>query len=524
MEGGWREETIMEAVQALLGSKGRMSNKAKTTLSRLVASRRLTMSGLKWLIVALDPFHDTEVDVDGYPDSNTSRVINQCVVKTAVMAKPATLTTSTWDAHVFFNPISACYASSTLAQNYRTRHLLTPDGVIIQSAAYAADTLYLYSGYNAMALNAGHDWLLTPEPTAARRNLYYDLAMDLEAGTGYSRLISCGMEIINTSATLYESGSIYTYRSPSMPQVNLYRYDITAAEPGGETTDLDLIKYINEKDLKTTTTTAKEIPPVGAATLAWMVPTVNLPPTTVAEITTTPNTQNLNAKGGLYLVGTMEQEENPFNRPLAGTVISAQTFTQAEIVANSGSACYAARGVLMAIPSGGAKDNTYPIPWNNHGCIITGLTPESTLQVTVKYCIEKIPSIEQAELMRISKCSPTRDPLAIEIYQKAICRLPVGCPVNRNPWGEWFDLALEAVVAFAPKIGAAFGPRGAAIGAGAAIAAQVALEANMSAVRQQQSLLATKGGPKPRTQGGGQQQQKKKKKRKPKKKKAKTSN
>jgi len=80
----------------------RAPRRGKAALNRLIQNRQVTSSGVKWLEVALDPFHDTEVVSDGYPDVTTTRSITQVVTKTMTVVAPAGLTTATWDAHVFF--------------------------------------------------------------------------------------------------------------------------------------------------------------------------------------------------------------------------------------------------------------------------------------------------------------------------------------------------------------------------------------------------------------------------------------
>jgi hypothetical protein len=104
------------------------------------------------------------------------------------------------------------------------------------------------------------------------------------------------------------------------------------------------------------------------------------------------------------------------------------------------------------------------LPFDVNGSIFTGLSNETTLQVTVKYYVERIPTVSDPDLLVLSRPSPQYDPMAVEIYSRAMSELPVAVAVGENPLGEWFNDVLDTVSEFAPALGSVFGPMGAAAG------------------------------------------------------------
>jgi len=121
-----------------------------------------------------------------------------------------------------------------------------------------------------------------------------------------------------------------------------------------------------------------------------------------------------------------------------------------------------------------------PLPFDTHGCIITGLQPQATLQVTVKYFVERIPTIAQPDLLVLTRPPSPYDGLALEIYSRVMTHLPVGVPVSENPLGEWFNDIMSTIAEWAPRVGALIGTAipgasalGTAIGGAASLARQV---------------------------------------------------
>jgi hypothetical protein len=97
-------------------------------------------------------------------------------------------------------------------------------------------------------------------------------------------------------------------------------------------------------------------------------------------------------------------------------------------------------------------------PYDISGAYFTGLSPQTTLTVDVRWYIERCPTIDEPSLVVLATPSPVYDPIALKIYSEAVHGLPVGVPVSENPLGEWFNKVLMGVSRYAPLIGAALSP------------------------------------------------------------------
>lgn len=79
-----------------------MENEQKESfdiLDTLVLHKKLSPSGRNWLLSALDPFHDYQHDISGYPDADGGLSTVQSYVASAQVSKPSG-TTGTWDCQV----------------------------------------------------------------------------------------------------------------------------------------------------------------------------------------------------------------------------------------------------------------------------------------------------------------------------------------------------------------------------------------------------------------------------------------
>jgi len=104
------------------------------------------------------------------------------------------------------------------------------------------------------------------------------------------------------------------------------------------------------------------------------------------------------------------------------------------------------------------------IPYDISGAVFSGLNQQTTLQVTARYFVERLPAISDPNLLVLARNPCPYDPMVLELYSRTILELPVGVKVGENPLGEWFFDILQTLAGIAPVIGSAFGPIGAAVG------------------------------------------------------------
>jgi len=380
------------------------TRQARAILNELIREKAITPAGVNWLTIATDPFHDSEISVDGYPGISTSRSITQCVNLTTSISTPLD-DDGLWDCHIFLNPCSYSWAQNSTPVSdpryYRT--LLSEDGHTAQDQTGA----YLVGGFNAISVPNGDAWTAATTFTSEEK-----LGFPPAYQTGFYRLIAGGVEVTNTTSDLNKQGTVTNYRSPCNKQ-NGMCLDVEA-------------EYT-------------QVCAYGA-----------LPPDTMANAALFPNSKTWAAAAGTYSVSTLNEMENAYSSPVTGLcgLITTPNQTQLEEQAT--------RLAYLPFECNGQANSTL-LPFDINGCVFSGLSPQTTLQVTARYYFERVPSIADPNLLVLARPPPCFDPLAIEIYSKVLDTLPIAVPVGMNPLGEWFKDVLEAIAEYAPIIGGALG-------------------------------------------------------------------
>lgn len=414
------------------------------TLNMMVAGKQLTKNGLDWLTVATDPFHDTEVCCEGYPDVTCSRTVVQQVTKTFNVKSPLS-GDGLWDAHIFLFPSTPNYdpgdGDASLANAFYFNSL-NPNGIVGQSQTNHVE---LYAGYNCVCVAAGTDWTVPITNFSTAKEISWPLVF----AAGQTRLIAAAFEVVNTTAEIYKQGTVTSYRSPS-----------------NESNGFILI-------------------PEGDAYRTIPIEWGSMPPSIQSDAALYPNSRIWAAAEGVYNIATMNSIQNPFRSPVPSWAGIVQINNEASLEAGDNRLCY----IPTVLLSGGsvayaAEPLCHAIDFDVHGSIFTGLSSQTTLQITVRYFFERIPTITDESLLVLCKPSPTYDPLALEIYSRACGQLPVACKVADNPLGEWFEDVMKAVSATLPIAGSALGtiiPGAGAVGSALGGFAGLAANANNSA-------------------------------------------
>lgn len=398
-----------------------MQRKAQQILTGLEKSGTCTKQALQWLTLATDPFHDGQLEPAGYPDINTVPTLVQQFTQTISIDSLNSGAGPTWDCHVFFAPFSPDIQSSVptplLPASFQARNQY------LQSPA-PSGTAQLQSGYNILKVTPGQPW------TTAVAGTYLPIAMPDIIEGGCYRIIAAGVEVVNTTPDLYKQGAVTYYRTPSHSQI--------------------VTPFYNQASLG------------GVFEWPMTMESFALPPFTQAAAQLYPTSRTLAAEEGYYGIATLNKSPEFLTGvgcpPLgvqAPTVENLRSALAAQIAYIPGSWPTATRAI-----NGSAR----VLPFDVHGAIFTGLSTQTTLQVTTRYFVERIPSSADPDLLVLTRSPSPFDPIVQEIYSRVLSQLPVGCTVKENPLGEWFNDVLEAVIEYAPGIGKVFGPMGAAAG------------------------------------------------------------
>jgi hypothetical protein len=164
---------------------------------------------------------------------------------------------------------------------------------------------------------------------------------------------------------------------------------------------------------------------------------VELPPGSVDKALVLPSSKQWDAKRGAYCVFTLATSDVP--------LLSFDSRTRLYL-ANNNPTSTQIPALAQAINPSSSSGNmgAYLSYFNTSGVYFTGLSPQTTLQVNVKYIVEAVPG-QNNQLVTLAQPSPPYDPDALELYAHMVRHLPPGVPQDENPAGEWWKNVLATV-------------------------------------------------------------------------------
>jgi len=172
-------------------------------IERLQSSHTLTPEGADWLKLALDPFHDFNHQIAGYPDTDGSQTVVSCYTYGYDLTAPAGVA-GNWDAHVFNLPMAS--STGSFSVDGIADWIRYQDSAV--SVAGTVGPVNIYSG--ATGTN------LLPITGAPATNAYATVpaALNTDISGGISRVLGMGFEVTNTTAEINKQGSVTCYRMP----------------------------------------------------------------------------------------------------------------------------------------------------------------------------------------------------------------------------------------------------------------------------------------------------------------------
>lgn len=306
-------------------------------------------------------------------------------------------------------------------------------------------------------------------------NLGLNLPDQMQSGRG--RLVGMGIELLNVTAPLNRSGTIYCWRLPGIQKND------------------EVLQYLT----------------AGALTRVGKYRRVGTPPTTPASAMLIPGTRSWASEQGAYLVCPMEMDnpplyptqDSPLLQPL-GQELDVDDVNLGPVVTGN------------AVSTSPANRLT---PFNLTGVIATGNNPLSKFTLNVVWYYEDFPGVD-SDLLTLAKPSCEDDPLALRLYAEVLNTLPVAVPSSWNAAGDWWWDVVTAIKDHAADIGGMIGGApGKALGVAASSLAGWAQGRYMTAPgsggsgvpQKKPKARAQKNPPGPKPGKGQQQQQVKKK-------------
>lgn len=379
--------------------------------------KKITEDGKEWLTLALDPFHDYNKQIAGYPDADASQTVVSCYQYQTEITAPANAA-GNWQAHIHTCPVAKSDTVSvfTLDTNWKTT---TEPNPVIQTT-WKHGPLVIET--NSMAGNFAINIPVGANPPTVTTLPALD---NTDLCAGITRVIGMGFEVHNTTAEIYKQGSLTCYRQPQLGNT----YQMRTVNNGG-------------------TFTAN---PVGTM---W-----RLPPTTVAEANLLKGTRTWEAAEGVYATVLQNSVQNPLRQTESEQILYSQyavTGTAGAVLATQ----YDAMGAAAAAPSSSsiAFEPNQTIPFDTTGVFLSGLSPQTTLTVNLKVYVERAPTWSEPSLSVLASPSAGYDTRILELYAQVVNRLPPGVKVSENAFGDWWRAITSIIKNVAPVVGLALNP------------------------------------------------------------------
>lgn len=358
-------------------------------LEQLVKSQKLSSDGRDWLTLALDPFHDYEHPVAGYPDADGSQTIVSCYTYQLDVAKPAAVV-GNWDCHVFNTPEMTSTNQSMVTQN---ANWLT---MVETALSSNVGPLTVLTGGSGVALSMGAATTTSAAlPALGTTSLI----------SGITRVIGMGFEVTNTTSALHKQGAVTSYRMP---------------------------QYLDNANQVELTNAA------GTQAGTILCRRSKMPPLTVAEANLLKGTRTWDAAEGVYAVCVQNSQHNPMM--LADNVSTSLVRNAINGTAETVPVSFYTWGAanVAPVPTSIKPSLTQLAPFDTTGSFFTGLSEETTLTIKLRVYLERAPGYTEPDLAVLATPSAGLDEYAMTLYSHAIAQLPVAVTVKENGIGDWF--------------------------------------------------------------------------------------
>lgn len=400
-------------------------SRGENMLAKVGSRLGLTPEGREWLIGCLDPYHDSPLDICGFPDGSIDPVVTQIVRQSFNITCPTSITTGTWDCQIISLPFSKNIKVS--GNSFMGGSNTNPTNAVFYNAGASTFTI---GGLTYTSVPTGGSF--NPN-TLAPSQLVPNPIPD-QYLYGNHRVIGKGFEVHNTTSVLNLQGMATTWAIP-IDDIETAGNCVSATFTAGAASNDSNGDFI-------------QIP-------MW--------PQNQAAAVLIPGSRQWTAAQGAYIVPKLRTNDVPIN----DTGFFVQPFI------NGGDSSNSALNLATIPTSSGVTGLPLLFPsvfWDNfdmHGVVFSGLSLQTTLTVNMTWLVERHPDTTISDLVVLARPPPERDNIAMELYTHISRRLPTGVPVGENGLGDWFMDALSSAADFvAPVLSVLPLPGASAIGSG----------------------------------------------------------
>lgn len=390
-------------------------------MQRMIQQNQLSPDGADWLTLRLDPYHDFQRPVAGYPDADAYDTVVSNLNYEYNVSKPAG-SAGNWDAHIFTLPTTGtvCDLGNSVNAQFTQTAVAYELGIV-----------------NIAKDDTGGPLFPSAVPVASANFSMTKLSTFEGVEAGLSRVIGMGIEIIDTTAEMYKQGAVTCYRVPSGMEQKTR------------------VGFVN----------------TGGTMQAITDPTmIQAPPSSVAQAVLYRGSVQWEAREGAYMVVGQQGVNNPFVLSAREDVLvnNDATLTGTDVSLHSQLTALTPVQVPPLITATTPTFPTKKVNVTQSGIMITGLANSATFKIRVRVYVERAPLRSESDLIPLATPSATLDSKALELYAALVTELPVAVPVCFNAKGDWWRWIIRTVAKVAPIIGQIttpfIGPEAAVIG------------------------------------------------------------
>lgn len=356
------------------------------------------------------------------------------------MTAPASAAGGNWDASILYTGLNTPNQYKNLSAANGGLVTVTESPVHV----YASNALVQGVPWASLNLWAGAagSTMSTGAPYTAN-DFYYALG-SCEV-TDRCRVIAVAFEVHNTTAPVYQSGSLTVAALPDVCD------------------DSGMILYQDS---------------AGAYFPTWKQMTRGcVQASTVSALQAVPGSQTWSASEGVYAIPRMAK----IPRDIESLLQTTNTHTAPLAHANTHVPVFYGSDGKIATPeptgSGGDVEAAHicgitacaPSSFSPLQVMLSGLSNQSSITVTFRTVVEYFPSVTSYDLPLASP-SPFFDPLAFEVYGKTVQTAPYAVPVDQNAAGDYFRKVMAILSESASLLAPMFGTYAPLVTAGSALA------------------------------------------------------
>lgn len=373
---------------------------AKAILNRLVENKNLRPESMSWLTAALDPWHDTPIEnVQGIPDRTTGKSVVFSLTQEYSISKansPVALPAGNWSFRVSNYPILSTVNVSS--------------GILRGNCFGMSNNNYIFVPVQVGYAQDGAAFSPTAIGGLPGNSQGVQIPPAFTKGT--VKLLSMGIEIINTTSSLYKQGLVTAVRSNQAPYAPATMAVLPIADASNR---LGHASYV----------------------------TARAGPMTLAEMATYPNITQYEAGEGYYSPVIMNPSVAPNDYPnpvgllVLDTDLSGGPIEPAGVVVNGS----------RLVPTTLTGNTTTALAFNDipviysaqtSTVIFSGLSEQTTCTLRVRFICERFPTDAEPDILVLATPTAPYDPLALEIYSQVVHDLPACVMFSENPKGEWW--------------------------------------------------------------------------------------